>query len=70
MNGACTRRWEALEPVRGNPHTRYCRLCQSAVHLIEHEAEMLELARMGKCVAVQREDPIEAGNRLMPDQAV
>jgi hypothetical protein len=70
LNGACTQRWEALEPVRGSPRIRYCGLCQSAVHLVEHEAEMLELARVGKCVAVRREDPIEAGNILVPDQAV
>ena len=70
LNGACTQRWEALEPVRDNPRMRYCSLCQSAVHLVEHEAEMLELARMGKCVAVQREDPIEEGSSPVPGQAV
>lgn len=56
LNGACTQRWEALEPVRDNPHMRYCGLCQSAVHLVEHEAEMHELARMGKSVAIVRKD--------------
>ena len=70
LNGGCAQRWEALEPVRGNSRMRYCGLCQSAVHLVEHEAEMLELARMGKCVAVQREDPIEEGSSPVPGQAV
>ncbi|HET7065376.1 MAG TPA: hypothetical protein VFI49_13980 [Rudaea sp.] len=59
-----------LEPVRGNPRIRYCGLCQSAVHLVEHEAAMLELARMGKCVAVRREDPIEESSRPVPGQTV
>jgi hypothetical protein len=70
LNGDCTQRWEALEPVRDNPRMRYCGLCRSAVHLVEHESDMLELARLGKCVAVVREDPIEAGNSPLPDQAV
>jgi len=70
LNGACTQRCEALEPVRGNPRMRYCSLCQSAVHLVEHEAEMVELARMGKCVAVQREDPIEESNSPVPGHSV
>ena len=70
LNGACTQRCEALEPVRAKPRMRYCGLCQSAVHLVGHEAEMLELARMGKCVAVQREDPIEEGSSPVPGQAV
>jgi len=68
LNGACSQRWEALEPVRDNPRIRYCGLCQSAVHLVEHEAEMLELARVGKCVAVRREDPSE-GHSLVPGQS-
>jgi len=55
LNGACTQRCEALEPVRAKPRMRYCGLCQSAVHLVGHEAEMLELARMRKCVTVRRE---------------
>jgi hypothetical protein len=63
-------RWEALEPVRGNPRIRYCGLCRSAVHLVEHEAEILELARMGKCVAVQRRDPIGDSDDPLPGQAV
>ena len=56
LNGACTQRWEALEAVRDNPRMRYCGLCKSAVHLVEYEAEMDELARMGKSVAIVRKD--------------
>jgi hypothetical protein len=56
LNGACTQRWEALEPVRGSPSIRYCGLCKSAVHLVEHETEMDELARMGKSVAIVHKD--------------
>jgi hypothetical protein len=56
LNGQCVQRWEALEPVHGNPRLRYCSQCQAAVHLVEHEAELAELSRLGKNVAVQRED--------------
>lgn len=69
MNGQCSQRWEALELVRDNPRVRYCDLCRSAVHLVEHEAEMLELARLGKCVAIAREDPVEVANRAVPERA-
>jgi hypothetical protein len=69
LNGACSQRWEALEPVRDNPRVRYCCLCQSAVHLVEHEAEMLELVRMGKCVPVRREYSTEENNSPVPGQA-
>lgn len=48
----CSQRWEALEPVLDNPRVRYCDRCQSAVHLVERENELFELARQGKCVAV------------------
>lgn len=68
LNGDCTQRWEALELVRDNPRMRYCDLCQSAVHLVEHDAEMLELARLGKCVAIAREDPIETASTAVPDR--
>jgi hypothetical protein len=58
LSEQCTQRWQSLEPVRGNPHMRYCNLCQSAVHLVEHEHELVELARQGKSVAVLRNDPL------------
>lgn len=70
LNGECTQRWEALEAVRDNPRMRYCGLCQSAVHLVEREAEMHDLARVGKSVAVQREDPVTTGSVATSDQAV
>jgi hypothetical protein len=56
LNGQCSQRWEALEPVRSNPRLRYCSLCQSAVHLAEHEKDLAELLRLGKNVAIQRDD--------------
>ncbi len=34
---------------------RFCTSCQSAVHLVEHEKELAEMARQGKCVAIQSE---------------
>jgi hypothetical protein len=63
LNGRCTQRWEALELVRDSLRVRYCALCNSAVHLAEHEAEMLELERMGKCVAMLRSEPITSPGR-------
>lgn len=58
LNGQCTQRWESLEPVRGNPRIRYCAQCQAAVHLAEHEAELAQLALLGKNIAMMREDPV------------
>jgi hypothetical protein len=55
LNYPCVQRWEALEPVIDSPCVRYCSLCQSAVHLVECEQELIVLARRGKCVAVLRE---------------
>jgi hypothetical protein len=66
MNGQCTRRWEELELVRDNPRVRFCSVCQSAVHLAEHETEMRELARVGKNVAVLRDAPAVDGNATIP----
>jgi hypothetical protein len=54
LNGQCTQRWEALEPVRDNPRIRYCSECQAAVHLVEREAELVRLAELGKSVAMMR----------------
>jgi len=56
LSDSCTQRWHALETVRDNPRVRYCDQCQSAVHLVEHEHELLELVRQGKAVAVLRKD--------------
>ncbi len=56
LNYPCAQRWEALEPVLDSPRVRYCSQCRSAVHLVEREQELIELARHGKCVAVLRED--------------
>lgn len=56
LSDQCTQRWQALETVRDNPRVRYCDQCQSAVHLVEHEHELIELARQGKAVAVLRKD--------------
>jgi hypothetical protein len=52
LNGHCTQRWEALEPVRDNPRMRFCGQCQTAIHLAEHAAELFELTRLGKSVAL------------------
>lgn len=60
MSRQCGQRWELLEPVLDNPRVRYCDQCQSAVHLVELERELIELARQGKCVAIVREDCIIA----------
>lgn len=68
LSGECTQRWEELELVRDNPRVRYCDLCQSAVHLVDHEAEMRELARMGKNVAVLRDDPVMDGKVSASDR--
>lgn len=56
----CSQRWEALEPMLDNPRVRYCGRCQSAVHLVERENDLVELARQGKCVAVVREESVLA----------
>jgi len=56
LSDQCTQRWEALEEMRNNPRVRYCGQCQSAVHLVEHESELMELVRQGKSVAVVRKD--------------
>jgi hypothetical protein len=56
LNGGCNQRWDALEPVHDNPRIRYCSLCQSAVHLAADEFEVADLVRMGKSVAMMRED--------------
>ena len=58
FNGQCSQRWEALEPVQGKPRIRYCSHCQAAVHLVEDETELAELARIGKNVAVMRDDAV------------
>jgi hypothetical protein len=52
----CIQRWEALEHLPDNPRVRFCGECQSAVHLVELDSELRELARQGKCVAIQRVD--------------
>lgn len=52
LNGRCTQRWEGLERLRGTPQVRYCSECRAAVHLVEREAELSQLIRMGKCVAM------------------
>jgi len=56
LSDQCTQRWQALEEMRDNPRVRYCGQCQSAVHLVEHESELMELVRQGKSVAVLRKD--------------
>jgi hypothetical protein len=56
LNGGCGQHWDALEPVHDNPRVRYCSLCQSAVHLAECELELAELARIGRNVALMREE--------------
>ena len=58
LSEQCTQRWQALETVRDNPRVRYCNQCQSAVHLVEHEYELIALARQGKSVAVLRRDAL------------
>jgi hypothetical protein len=52
----CTQRWEALESLPDQPRMRFCGKCQSAVHLVERDSELRELARQGKCVAILRMD--------------
>jgi hypothetical protein len=58
----CTQRWEALEPIPGTSRVRYCSQCQAAVHLIEKESELGELARQGKCVAILQKDADHTAN--------
>jgi hypothetical protein len=60
LSGQCVQRWEALEPMRGNPRLRYCSQCQAAIHLALHEAELSELARLGKSFALVRKDLVAA----------
>jgi len=57
LNGQCSQHWDTLEPVHDNPRVRYCSLCQSAVHLAASTREVTRLVRVGKSVAVMREDP-------------
>jgi len=45
----------AKNPVL-SPSIRYCARCQSAVHLAEGECELDELVRMGRNVALMREE--------------
>jgi len=52
LGNQCTQRWEELEVLPGNFCVRYCSRCASAVHLIEVESRIEELARQGKCVAL------------------
>ncbi len=63
LSEKCTRRWQLLEALPGYPHLRYCSQCQSAVHLVEHEHELVELARQGKSVAVLRKEPAVADGK-------
>ena len=56
LNGRCGQLWDALEPVHDNPRIRYCARCESAVHLAEGERELDELVRMGRNVALMREE--------------
>ena len=56
LNGQCTQRWDTLEPVRDEPRVRFCGQCRAAVHLAEGEDQLAELARLGKNVAVLRDD--------------
>jgi hypothetical protein len=69
LEGRCAQRWESLEEVHDNPRMRYCSRCQAAVHLVEHEAELAELLRLGKNVAVLRENLSHVG-RLSDSQRV
>lgn len=68
LSDKCTQRWQSLEALQGNSHMRYCTLCQSAVHLVEHEHELVELVRQGKSVAVLRKDPPGSDDRPNGDR--
>lgn len=67
FNGQCSQHWDTLEPVHDNPRVRYCSLCQSAVHLAASTLEVTQLIRLGKCVAVMREDLPLFGRSLQRD---
>ena len=69
LNGHCAQRWETLELVRDEPRVRYCAHCQAAVHLAESDDELVELARIGKNVAVLREgEPLACASRADGDR--
>jgi hypothetical protein len=67
LNGQCSQHWDTLEPVHDNPRVRYCSLCQSAVHLAASTLEMDRLVRLGKSVAVRREDLPDPGSSPQRD---
>lgn len=50
----CGQEWDSLESLPDSDSVRFCLRCQSAVHLVRHDAELARFAAQGKCVAIRR----------------
>ena len=49
----CLARWERLEPVQGDPATRFCATCERLVYLCQTDEELSKHSALGRCVALE-----------------